>query len=184
MLGWATAVILAVAVVTWATFVAAYATQASERERSCQVALIEAQAETLRSRCPQDGPVLEASDSHAHVHPDARIPPAFSAEVAATVAAAATSTATATATLEPSATPLQASSFPSLDLRDGGPDPDFRPRWTGFLGTTSLTISSFPRCEYSRVSCVVVEQDFSPIERPRTRSKAGSTRERRSTDWS
>ncbi len=152
VLGWATAVILAVAVVTWATFVAAYATQASERERSCQVALIEAQAETLRSRCRQDGPVLEASDSHAHAHPDAHIPPAFSAEVAATVAAAATSTAATTATLEPSATPLQAASpFPSLDLRDGGPDPNFRPRWTGFLGTTSLTISSFPDV----LTCVV-----------------------------
>lgn len=138
MLGWATAVILAVAVVTWATFVAAYATQASERERSCQVALIEAQTETLR-RCR---PVPEASDSHAHAHahahPHAHIPPAFSAEVAATVAAAAAAAATptATATLEPSATPLQAvlAASPSLDLRDGGPDPDFRPRWTGFLG--------------------------------------------------
>jgi hypothetical protein len=118
VVGWAAVVIIVAAVAAWATFVAAYGAQASERERGCQTGLILALSEVARCR---EGMLTTDNYTRAEASPSPQttappslspLPPADSAQ-------------------HQKAAPL----LPAFFVSEDRSDQDFRPRWTGALGT-------------------------------------------------
>jgi hypothetical protein len=121
VVGWAAVVIIVAAVAAWATFVTAYGAQAMERERGCHTGLILALSEVARCR---EG-MLTTDNNYTRAAEASPSPQ--------------TTASQSLSPLPPPADTTQhqkaAPSLPAFFVSDDRTDQDFRPRWTGALGT-------------------------------------------------